>query len=292
MAARVRRPDAPRWTTAAIARLLGGVAVAVMVWTFWLHAGGPGPVDLFGGVDRVNFMYLSTFTRASGLLLGAAAAFVWRPWRLQSSTWRRPGPHHVLDWTTRRDGARRGSPALVAARLHRRRGDADGRLRLPVAAPVGDRAGADGRARGRPSGGDRHADDPRLGAAGRRRTSQLRAVPLALAGVRPPRCHRRLRAPGGDRHGRHRGALREHVPLRRTAGAAGALGRWWRSAGEARGRPVLAAAGGVVLLAGCYVAVDPYDRAAGGADVEFGAPTPTTVVAAPAATAPPTLPLA
>ncbi len=30
---------------------------------------------------RTNFLYLSTFTRASGLLLGAAAAFVWKPWR-------------------------------------------------------------------------------------------------------------------------------------------------------------------------------------------------------------------
>ena len=31
--------------------------------------------------DRINFAYLSTPTRASGLLVGASAAFVWRPWR-------------------------------------------------------------------------------------------------------------------------------------------------------------------------------------------------------------------
>ena len=31
--------------------------------------GGPGP--LFGDVDRTNFMYLSTLTRSSGLLLGS-----------------------------------------------------------------------------------------------------------------------------------------------------------------------------------------------------------------------------
>ncbi len=38
-----------------------------------------------GDEGRVNFLYLSTFSRASGLLLGAAGAFVWRPWRTQQS---------------------------------------------------------------------------------------------------------------------------------------------------------------------------------------------------------------
>lgn len=32
-------------------------------------------------VETTNFLYLSTFTRSSGLLLGAATAFLWRPWR-------------------------------------------------------------------------------------------------------------------------------------------------------------------------------------------------------------------
>jgi len=31
---------------------------------------------------HVNFLYLSTFTRSSGLLLGAALAFLWRPWKI------------------------------------------------------------------------------------------------------------------------------------------------------------------------------------------------------------------
>ena len=31
-------------------------------------------------VDTFNFLYLSTFTRSAGLLLGAALAFLWRPW--------------------------------------------------------------------------------------------------------------------------------------------------------------------------------------------------------------------
>lgn len=33
-----------------------------------------------------NTLYLSTFTRASGLLLGSAAAFIWRPWRRPASS--------------------------------------------------------------------------------------------------------------------------------------------------------------------------------------------------------------
>ena len=37
---------------------------------------------------RTNFLYLSTLTRASGLLLGAAVALLWRPWRKTSpSSW-------------------------------------------------------------------------------------------------------------------------------------------------------------------------------------------------------------
>ena len=39
---------------------------------------------------RTNFLYLSTLTRSSGLLLGAAVAMMWRPWRKSSpsSRWR------------------------------------------------------------------------------------------------------------------------------------------------------------------------------------------------------------
>jgi len=33
-------------------------------------------------VDTTNFLYLSTFTRSSGLLLGAAMAFLWHPWQM------------------------------------------------------------------------------------------------------------------------------------------------------------------------------------------------------------------
>jgi peptidoglycan/LPS O-acetylase OafA/YrhL len=64
---------------------LVGAAFLVMAFTFWLESGSPsllgGPIGLFEGLDRTNFMYLSTFTRSSGLLLGAGVAFFWRPWR-------------------------------------------------------------------------------------------------------------------------------------------------------------------------------------------------------------------
>jgi len=48
------------------------ISVAVMIGTAiaWLP----------DSEQRTNFLYLSTPTRASGLLLGAALAFVWRPW--------------------------------------------------------------------------------------------------------------------------------------------------------------------------------------------------------------------
>ena len=65
-------------------------AFVVFVYMFWMHARTPtplgGPPAAFEGVDRTNFLYLSTITRAGGLLLGAGAAFLWRPWR-----WTRAG---------------------------------------------------------------------------------------------------------------------------------------------------------------------------------------------------------
>ncbi len=64
-----------------IAAVLALAAVGVMVWSAWL-AGSAEALLSFAGqrVDRFNFLYLNTFTRSSGLLLGAAAALVWRPW--------------------------------------------------------------------------------------------------------------------------------------------------------------------------------------------------------------------
>ncbi len=41
--------------------------------------------------ERINLVYLATFTRAGGLLLGAALAFVWRPW-----AWPGAGRGHLV----------------------------------------------------------------------------------------------------------------------------------------------------------------------------------------------------
>ncbi|HEX4981823.1 MAG TPA: acyltransferase, partial [Ilumatobacteraceae bacterium] len=82
-----------RLTPTQSAGWLVGIAVAIMAFTFWLHAGDSsllgGPPGVFEGSDRTNFMYLSTITRSTGLLLGAAGAFVWRPWRTPVAA------HHV-----------------------------------------------------------------------------------------------------------------------------------------------------------------------------------------------------
>ncbi len=62
-----------------------GAAVLAFVYMAWMQSRAPstlgGPPAIFDGLDRTNYMYLSTITRSGGLLLGASAAFVWRPWR-------------------------------------------------------------------------------------------------------------------------------------------------------------------------------------------------------------------
>ena len=85
--ARHKRDDAK------VGRAIVGVAAAVMVitavmslldkptqWPFFfsLHPSEWG----MRPVDTTNFLYLSTFTRSSGLLLGAGLAFLYRPWRV------------------------------------------------------------------------------------------------------------------------------------------------------------------------------------------------------------------
>jgi len=69
--------------------ILGGFVVAaafvVFLYMAWMQSRSPstlgGPPGIFDGLDRTNYLYLSTITRSGGLLLGAGAAFVWRPWR-------------------------------------------------------------------------------------------------------------------------------------------------------------------------------------------------------------------
>jgi len=60
----------PRWVSAVAVGLL---AAGVMV--------GTAMAFVADNETRINFLYLSTLTRSSGLLLGAALACAWRPWR-------------------------------------------------------------------------------------------------------------------------------------------------------------------------------------------------------------------
>ncbi len=63
--------------------LLGAAIVMAITWFL------ASPSALTS--DRTNFLYLSTLTRSSGLLLGAGAAFLWRPWRARSAVSSRAG---------------------------------------------------------------------------------------------------------------------------------------------------------------------------------------------------------
>lgn len=66
-------------------RTLVLVSLGVMVATAIGHVAGAS----------ANFLYLSTFTRCSGLLLGAAMGFLWRPWRIAET--RRAEAGRALD---------------------------------------------------------------------------------------------------------------------------------------------------------------------------------------------------
>ena len=190
-------------------------AFVVFAYMFWMHSRTPtplgGPPAAFEGVDRTNFLYLSTVTRAGGLLLGAGAAFVWRPWR----------------WTARARCA--GGPG---PRSRRRRSGGDARLcrlgrgphrgvrlSVAVAARVDPVAGRrDGR---RPSCRCRVPPDHELDAAGRDGQAELRAVPVELADLRDRRRDHRLGVElrlGDGPHGRRLGGL---VPVPGNAGAQG-----------------------------------------------------------------------
>jgi peptidoglycan/LPS O-acetylase OafA/YrhL len=69
------------------------LAIAIAIATAMIYR--PGPIDTFATtpeqfmsifghrVVRIDFLYLGTITRASGLLLGAALATMWRPWALR-----------------------------------------------------------------------------------------------------------------------------------------------------------------------------------------------------------------
>ena len=60
----------PRWISAVV---IGLLAAGVMT--------GTALAFIADNETRINFLYLSTITRSSGLLLGAALACVWHPWK-------------------------------------------------------------------------------------------------------------------------------------------------------------------------------------------------------------------
>ena len=60
----------PRWISAVVIGLLAAGVMASTALAF-----------IADNETRINFLYLSTLTRSSGLLLGAALACAWRPWK-------------------------------------------------------------------------------------------------------------------------------------------------------------------------------------------------------------------
>ncbi len=158
-------------------------------------------------VDRTNLLYLSSLTRAGGLLLGAAAAFVWRPWRIGRRGRRRQLTG--LECVGRR-GAHRGGPRVLLGAP----GDV-GHVRLDAAAGV-DRLARGGLRRRAPC-----CTDPAARARGRpprrRRQAQLRHLPVALADLRAVRRRGRRRVARRAGGGAHRARQRAVLPLRRDA---------------------------------------------------------------------------
>ena len=211
---------------------------------------------------------------------------------------RRPRQLHVpVDvHPGRRPAARRGGGLRVAARgaalgtapipgrraRHGRRrcalgglaciavaASAHGRLRLPVAAAARVGAVARGGARRRPPGGAR--DAPRC-SAGARSSRSASAATACTCGTGRSSCS--LGATHGavgrfvvalGAHRRRGRAVATATSRRRCATGPSPAGGATAGDGPRRG-PLLAVGGTVVVLAGCYVAVDPYDRAAGGDD--------------------------
>ncbi|NDF82586.1 MAG: acyltransferase, partial [Actinobacteria bacterium] len=75
--------------------LFASTAVVIALFTAFTYRSGavgtiaetPDKYMAFLGhpVSRIDFLFLGTFTRSSGLFLGAALAIFWRPWRLDTS---------------------------------------------------------------------------------------------------------------------------------------------------------------------------------------------------------------
>ena len=268
-----------RLTRTGTAGILVAISASVMVWTFVLHGNGPGnlgsPITFLDDVDRINFMYLSTVTRASGIILGAAAAFVWRPWRSPAAARSQGG--WLLDGLGLLAVAMLGCIAAVATLT-------DGYvyqwllalvtvLSLVAVLVAVHPAATWFRAIlswgplveiGKRSYGIYLWHWPIFVFAEAYTGSVARvAGALAVTAVVSELCYRFV-----------------EMPVRR-----GELGRWWRSAKERRLLPVAAGAVVAASLITFYASVDPFDRAEGGDDVAFGeAPADAAAVDQPTTT--------
>ncbi len=260
-----------RLTPTQCAGWLVGIAAAIMVFTFWLHSGDSsllgGPPGVFAGSDRTNFMYLSTITRSTGLLLGAAAAFVWRPWRTPIAALHVPG--RQLDVAC---GAAIGMlvcifgvAAITEGYVYQWLLPLVSLLSLAAVLTVvhpaahGARAGLSGTPLveiGRRSYGLYLWHWPIFVFVGATDGSIARFVlGLVVTAIASELCYQYVETP-----------IRE-----------GALGFWWSRQEPSRwSRLALVGALGVGLLA-FYSNVEQFDAAAGGDDVEFALPPATTI---------------
>lgn len=248
----------------AAAAVLGGLAACAVGATWWAAAGSP--LD----PDRANLLYLSTPTRASGLLLGAGAAFVWRPWRRPA--YARLVTGHRLDVV--------GAAALSAIALLLVQAHVDDRAlyrwQLPVvsvASVVAVAVAVHPASRlirrglgttalvavGRRSYGLYLWSWPISVVAGAHRGSVARfAAALAVAAVVTELSYRLLERPVRS----------------------GAFGRWIGAIPVRRAGVALAGAATVMVAAAVVTRIEPVDPAAGGEPARFERPAPTTTRAA------------
>ena len=276
------------WKPLKIAKFLVGAVALVVVITWWIQRGEPGPIEggLFDGDNRVNFNYLSTVTRAGGLLLGAAAAFVWQPWRSPNA---HRAPSRALDLAM---GVSVGllicsfiGARLTAGYMYPWLLTAVSVLSLVAVLVVVHPAAVGSRLIlswtplvevGKRSYGLYLWHWPIFVIGGATDGSGGRFVVASIVSVVVSEaCYRYI-----------------ETPVRR-----GALSRWWRSRPQFPWAPVGGAAALGLGLVVFYVSVEPFDVAAGGDEVAFDLATISTqpdggasVVSQSPATQPPDLP--
>jgi peptidoglycan/LPS O-acetylase OafA/YrhL len=259
--------------TLEIGRSILVAALAVMLLTWFLAS----PSALTS--DRTNFLYLSTLTRSSGLLLGAGAAFLWRPWKAKTPASNRAG----LTLNVAGLGATAllvyafTAAHLTERSLYRWQLAAVSMLSLVVVTMVVHPAAATAR---------RFFSTPALVGLGKRSYGvYLWSWPISvLCGAYVGSWTRFIAAMSLTIVVSEFSYVYIETPIRK-----GALRRWFARPRDAdwSTRTIAASVVGVVLvgsLAAFYTRVHPFDRAAGGADVAIDLskvrlPTSTAITA-------------